>query len=306
MSMLSGSSARVAFVIALGALVVGVASLQGMVRALKATLIKIPIEAKYKLPSIPEELPSWKRIGADEQMSEEMVTELGTENYISRAYMEKNPPEGQSPILLSLHMTYYTGMVDTVPHIPDQCLVAAGWSIAGSTGVRPLNLDQEIGEWRLERDVAGRVFSARLGPDSKVPNTRINLPRDADKLSIRVNPYTEPKSNKSLFAGYYFIANGGHCDNAEDVRLLAFQLQDTYAYYLKVQISTSSVETEEEYVAACRKLLSELLPEIMLCAPDWVELQRGLSTATGSQAGEKGKTNHAPDSNGAGVKPSSK
>lgn len=277
----------IAFVVALGALVIGAGSLQGMVRMLKATLIKFPIEAKYKLPSIPEELPSWEQIGQDEMMSEEMVQELGTSNYISRAYVQKNPAPGKDPILLSVHMAYYTGMVDTVPHVPDRCMVAAGWSITGTTSVLPLHLNPDVGSWILEPDVPGRVFSARLGPNSKLPNTRIYLPRHADELAIRVNPFRDPKNNRSLFAGYFFIANGGHCANANEVRELAFRLQDTYAYYLKVQISTSSVGTEEEYVAACRDLLNELLPEIMLCVPDWVELQRSLAARAAASGGSK-------------------
>jgi hypothetical protein len=131
------------------------------------------------------------------------------------------------------------------------------------------------------------VYSARLSPDSKRPNTRINLPRNADKLAIRVNAYSEPKSGQKLYAGYFFIANGGHCADANDVRLLAFRLQDTYAYYLKVQISTPSVENEREYAEASRKLLNELLPELMLCAPDWEELQR--STVAPGSAGTNDK-----------------
>jgi hypothetical protein len=101
-------------------------------------------------------------------------------------------------------------------------------------------------------------------------------------MAIRVNPYIQPGSDRRMFAGYFFIANGGHCANAEEVRLLAFSLQDTYAYYLKVQVSTISVSTAEEYTAACRSLLGELLPEIMLCTPDWPELRAQAKTGVGA------------------------
>lgn len=282
---------RLAFAAALGALVIGALSLHGVVTALGATIRKIPIEAKYKLPSIPEVLPSWKSLGDDQQMTEEMVEELGTKNYISRTYIETNPPEGRQPLVLSLHCAYYTGMIDTVPHVADRCLVGAGWSIVGGAKILPLNLDREAGQWRLVEEASTpeqRVYSARLGPDSKVPNTRINLPRNADELAIRVNAYAAPRSSTRMFAGYFFIANGGHCADANDVRLLAFRLQDTYAYYLKVQISTTSVQTEEEYAAACGKLLGELLPEIMLCVPDWVELRRSIAAGRDGAGRAKG------------------
>lgn len=277
---MSGDRARIiAFAVALTTLVAGAGTLQAVVRALGATLIKKPIEAKYKVQSVPAALPSWQRIGSDEQMSQEMVEELGTENYLSRKYIERNPPAGREPRVLDLHLAYYTGMIDTVPHVPERCMVGAGWSIAGSTQWISLHLDQDKGQWLLERDLSDlsrdkRIFSARLGPDSRVPNTRVNLPVNADQLTIRVNPYIHAKSNQRLYAGYFFIANGGHCPNAEDVRLLAFKLEDKYAFYLKVQISTASVTTDEQYAEACSSLLSELLPEIMLCVPDWPELER--------------------------------
>jgi hypothetical protein len=155
--------------------------------------------------------------------------------------------------------------------------VGGGWSIAGDTQVLPLNLDREAGVWRLEEvpQESGKVYSARLGPLSRQPGVRVHLPRDADKIQIRVNPYTHPKQSEKLFAGYFFIANGGHCHRAEDVRLLAFRLTDDYAYYLKVQFSSTTVKDEQEFALLTSSLLSELLPDIMLCVPDWVDVLKG-------------------------------
>ena len=154
-----------------------------------------------------------------------------------------------------------------------RCLVGGGWSIAGATRVLPLNLDQEATVWQVARvpEETGNMWTARL------PSTgsRVHLPRDADKIAMRVNPYTHPKQKEKLYAGYFFIANGGHCDRAEDVRLLAFRLTDSYAYYLKVQVSSQTVQSEEEFARMSGSLVGELLPDIMRCVPDWVEVLRG-------------------------------
>jgi hypothetical protein len=272
-----GTSHKIAFTIALLLMFGAAAGFRIAAASLKLYLIKLPIEVELKLPSVPTETASWKQVGVDEAMSDEMVQELGTTNYVSRTYLEKHPPAEGDPVAIELHMAYYTGMVDTVPHIPDRCLVGGGWSIAGSTSVMPLSLDQDVSVWRLE-DVpgeTGRVFSARLGPTSRAPGVRVRLPRDADKIEFRVNPYNHPGQNRRLYAGYFFIANGGHCQRAEDVRLLAFRLTDSYAYYLKVQFSSASVKDEQEFARACASLLGELLPDIMLCVPDWVDVLRG-------------------------------
>jgi hypothetical protein len=63
--------------------------------------------------------------------------------------------------------------------------------------------------------------------------------------------------------------------SAEGVRLLAFDLTDTYSYYLKVQFTSGAVSSAEELAAHAGEFLSEMLPEIMLRVPDWVEVREG-------------------------------
>ncbi len=62
---------------------------------------------------------------------------------------------------------------------------------------------------------------------------------------------------------------------AEEVRFLAFDLRNDYAFYLKVQFNSQSVSSYDEFAAVSSSLLSELLPDLMLCVPDWVEVQNG-------------------------------
>lgn len=279
----TGTSRRrggtLAFAASLAVIVASAAGLKFAVAQLGLYIRKTPIEVDRKVSSIPTETQNWKQIGADEVMSTEMVEELGTKNYVSRRFIRKDTASGKSDdaMVLDLHLAYYTGMVDTVPHIPDRCLVGGGWSIAGDTRVVPLNLDQEASVWTPEKvpEESGVIYSARMGPMSSQPGLRVRLPRDADQIAIRFNPYTHPKEGRKLFAGYFFIANGGHCHRAEDVRLLAFRLTDSYAYYLKVQVSTHTADNETEFTSAASSLVGELLPDIMRCVPDWVDVLRG-------------------------------
>jgi len=58
--------------------------------------------------------------------------------------------------------------------------------------------------------------------------------------------------------------------------MLAFDLSDDYAYYLKVQVTSQAVHSAEELGEVSSSLLNDLIGDIMYCLPDWVEVDRGL------------------------------
>ncbi|MGQ0628323.1 MAG: exosortase/archaeosortase family protein [Phycisphaerales bacterium] len=251
--------------------------------AMGVYLRKLPIYAPggRAVSAVAPESASWIRIGKDAQESAEMLEELGTTNYLSRTYLRKDAPKDK-PRAVDLHLAYYTGMIDTIPHIPERCMVGAGWQIVGATRAVPLTLDRT--NWRpapaapgtslpdapLEFALTDRSFSD-LGDA-----VRVRLPRMPGGVGIRVTEFTNPRTGTRLFAGYLFIANGTTTDSAESVRLLAFDLRDDYAYYLKVQFSSQTARTAEDLAADAGSLLSELIPEIMRCVPDWGDVESGL------------------------------
>ena len=78
-----------------------------------------------------------------------------------------------------------------------------------------------------------------------------------------------------IYAGYFFIANGQTTPNPEGVRAFAFNLKTKYAYFAKIQFTMPAPEqmTREEFAEAVADLAAELLPELMLCLPDWSEIE---------------------------------
>jgi len=56
---------------------------------------------------------------------------------------------------------------------------------------------------------------------------------------------------------------------------MAFDKSAKYAYYMKVQVSSVDVTSEEELASGSAELLNELLPELMRCVPDWLKVERG-------------------------------
>ena len=102
----------------LATLAVGGLGLRIGMQALDVYLKKDPVPLRTDLGAIPTVLGHWQRIGEDQQMDAAMVESLGTEKYLTRSYaIDGDPAKG----IISLHLAYYTGMIDTVPHIPERC-----------------------------------------------------------------------------------------------------------------------------------------------------------------------------------------
>lgn len=275
-----------------GALVVLLASAVGMGAAIRMGgihLRKIPIHAPgdRQLSAIPAETPGWTRLGVDVTESAEVLEVLKTENYVTRSYLKRGTGEGDTPpMVLEFHAAYYTGMIDTVPHVPERCFVGGGLQqtrasrvvdvpMAGTSWARDVTVPEEFA------GRSGKIYTVRLSNNSAYsdsPGLRVRLPREVgpeSPLRMRVSEYTLPGGRK-YYAGYFFIANGGTVPNANDVRTLAFNLTDDYAYYLKVQVNSGTVNSVEELVEEASGLLDELIGEIMRCVPDWIEVESGL------------------------------
>ncbi|MAO23165.1 MAG: hypothetical protein CMJ35_04210 [Phycisphaerae bacterium] len=250
-------------------------------------LSKTPIypENNRQVASIPTQTPSWRQLGSDQIMGAEIVETLGTENYVSRHYLRTSESDSENPIIIDLHAAYYTGMIDTVPHVPERCFVGGGLQQSESSRVIPLPMDTS--SWRIDQSVPeslggnqGAIYSVRLSNDptmTDAPGKRVRLPRDIGPESpfeFRASEFINPGKG-NVYAGYFFIANGGTKANANDVRQLAFNLEDDYAYYLKVQVSGNDFESFDEFARYSGELVGELIGEIMRCVPDWVEVQQG-------------------------------
>lgn len=228
------------------------------------------------IQGLPVKTLSWERQGADAVSTKEALEELGTTNQVSRWYVLRHVPEGQKPIAIELHAAYYTGMIDTVPHVPERCMVGAGWELKRTwSDVRvPLKMER----WRPKKDapgeLSGKVMEAPILNYVGATVRWIPMPIGADDLHIRVSEFGGP-GGQTLFSGYFFIANGGLSTTAEGVRQLAFNLTDDYAYYMKVQFNSARASSPEELAAQAGMLLDELLPDLMRCVPDWTRVVSG-------------------------------
>lgn len=260
-------------------------------------LRKLPImpEGGLAVHTLPRQLGDWEATGADVRPSKEAIDALGTENFLTRTYLlpaetpewrrlrtEFPAREGQEkfPIAVSVHLAYYTGMVDTVPHVPERCFVGAGIQINGEAVNQPIPLDRSrlIEDTSVPEDVlssmlpdGGAIYMAR-------PSTRgamVRYPPNLYELAMRVTPFYDGMQELDLIAGYFFLANGEIVPNANQVRLKAFELEDDYAYYLKVQFTMRGVRDAEELAAVAGSLLDSMFADLMRRTPDWVDVRAG-------------------------------
>lgn len=277
MSKLRNASMRPAYLIPLVLMLCAAVGMGMAIKAYGYHLKKKPIYAPggRLVSSLPSETLHWIRNGSDRTESAETIEALGTQNYLSRRYVRKDSIGSKKIISIEIHVAYYTGMIDTVPHVPERCFVAGGMLQVRDAVIAPMKLDQS--RWSPDKDVqgdmAGRIWHANLVNQYGANAGRVHLPRDPENIKLRVSEFTV--DGTKLLAGYFFIANGGTTPEAENVRLLAFNLEDEYAYFCKVQFTSSSVDTAEELNEQASSLLSDLLPDLMQCVPDWVSVQAG-------------------------------
>ena len=273
-------SALVAYVAATVVMLLGAAGFRLAVERLNVFVVKKPVPLRGSLATIPPTLGRWERVGEDGQFSGALIEELGTSHYLDRTYaIDGDPEKGMA----SLHVAYYTGAIDDVPHIPERCWDAAGMRMTRPPEIVALEIDD--GDWQVDPGLVNRAAGEPYrGIAVRHPVTGLE-----ETVYMPIGPFemtvTEfsPSDNdrRRQTGGYFFVANGRTTPSAFGVRSLAFSLTDEFAYYCKVQVTTSGRTSDdeelEEYRAVASELVEELLPHLMKRLPRWPDYERNES-----------------------------
>ncbi len=206
----------------------------------------------------------WQFMGEDPPLDEATVKELGTTNYFTRRYWKRD--EGlDGSWQVGLHVAYYSGGIDTVPHVASRCFSASGAKSVGEQ-VKTLVID-----------------NASFAPSKAYPGgyegltrsgKRVYLPR----LKIPVTVYTYRPTVVSADdenVVYFFVSNGRFLETPNKVRASGFDPRDTYAFYSKIEVRLMHVSDPNEAVRRAGIFLSSMLPELMACLPDWNDVRGG-------------------------------
>jgi hypothetical protein len=277
-------AAFVALLIVFG---VGVATIPIVIAQLEIYLRKESVPLAADLSTIPVPLGAWTRARnaegepvKDAVFGAEMLEGLGTDKYLDRRYQS----DGEQ---LIVHVAYYTGMIDDVPHVPERCWDAAGLPQSMVATVFDLAVDYPAAttEGSPINGATGKPYQRIDSIDAVGNQVPIHLPVGDAEGVVRMtvtefeNLRGDPASRQ--VGGYFFIANGRIAPSARDVRFMAFDPSEKYAYYCKVQLSYSGrIRTGESddavvqrFIEAAEDLLPRLIPEVMKCLPDWPKVE---------------------------------
>jgi hypothetical protein len=162
----------------------------------------------------------------------EMIDALGTDQYLSWS-LEDTSVEANSPVrYCRLFVTYDTGGENLVPHVPDECLLGAGYQPA----------------------------QAHENRDIVVPK----VPSFGNALPVRVCSFikTAVFNREEVSVVYTFFVNGEYTATRNGVRLLINDPRNKHAFFSKVEASFWAASREQN-VQAAGKLFDRLLPILM-------------------------------------------
>jgi hypothetical protein len=256
--------------------------------------IACPLRVRSLKEGLPSQIGTWVQISNDQSIDSEEEQVLGTSEYVFRDYVNtaskrithaeieaiKNgtPAERAGALaefqrrdpaaVMRVAVTYYTGMVDTVAHVPERCMVADGYEETHHT-----DKDLYLGTYpdSTPRKVALRFlsFGDQTGGAPDASGRGAGVHRVARNV------------------GYLFQCNGGYENDAISVRLRLQNLRERYAYYAKVELMTAApvadsfrgdddeaakINDRNESIAAMKDFLAAGLPVLEKCLPDWKQL----------------------------------
>jgi hypothetical protein len=241
--------------------------MNGSVGYLRLTFQKksVPLRAQLDDPKggVPARFGDWVQVTLDEPLDGEVEAALATKQYIFRYYAntrlvgedavrqlagksgkERLQWAGTTAMrnpeaIVNLAVTYYTGLVDTVPHIPERCVVADGY---------------------LPSHVANHTWDVRtrLSGDGRIPVRFINF---EDQTGMRRVPRS---------VAYFFQVNGGYESDPFEVRRRLQNLAQRYGYFAKVELLTLHPDPARS-ATVMTDFLTAALPEVERCLPDFDE-----------------------------------
>jgi hypothetical protein len=288
--MLADRSSVRGYFLALAVLVIGAIGFRVLVAQANIYLMKERVDLRRPLDSVPTGLGRWQRVGSDSVFSETLIEELGTRSYLDRTYaIDGDPSKG----VMHVHVAYYTGTIDAVPHIPERCWAVGGLELTRNSEGNAIAVDRS--KWEpLEREGVepGRSLSVTVPDPITAEVERVAMPvGDIVATTIEFQDPKQPQDRQ--VGGYFFIANGLSVASSYGVRTAAFNLRDRYAYYCKIQLTNRGRVTEpngslvEPFKRDAAELLTELLPQVMRCLPDWPSFDAQLSAEAAGKGGAK-------------------
>lgn len=248
-----------------GVLLAAATGLAATSHALHLNFVKVPVPLTRPLTQFPADLGPWHLCGGNRAIDADLQQTLGANEYIFRDYVDQRVTgepaidavrqdaaqgaglvreldQSRPGAVVHMALTYYTGRVDAVIHQSERCNLAAGIATAvesrpqtWTVGGRPLNM-------RV-------VHLIRPGEDGNGPS-----------------PETAAEANGAHYVAYCYYVNGRRETEAWRVRGMLMNLFERYAWYAKIEVTTSLSDPAESQ-RVLSDFLKSALPDIEKCLP---------------------------------------
>lgn len=209
--------------------------LQGVAGWLGWTLQKetVPLIATLKHFDLSKLGPRYQPHPSNDRLpppSDDMVDSLGTEEFFQAILTDTSKAPSDPTRTAHLFVTYYTGKPDMVPHVPEECFVAAGYNLVGI-------------------DAADVRVQGVGAPGGTVP--------------VRIARFDKGNAGE-VAAAYFFHVNGSYQTTRDGVRLKLSNPFERYAYYSKIEVNFTGENGRSAdaraTVTALPAILEALLP----------------------------------------------
>ena len=260
-----------AFVICVAVLAIAGTSKEIVIEWTGAHLTKLPLPLKKPLALLDAAtLAPYEVIKKHIITNKDVLEQLGTDEYIQWE-LEDTEADKLSPVrYCSLFITYYTGNLDQVPHVPEECYVGGG--------------NQRMGVEPVMLNVEGLFVGPDISPESETtPETGLDKRIGARYVVFASRGSNIWQASSKYPVLYFFKANGAYASNRTETRaIMGKNLFGKYAYFSKVEWKFYGVGSggrnfpdKSETLVASEKLLSVVLPVVERDHwPDWVEANR--------------------------------
>ena len=250
-------SGTMALGISAGILVTAVVGFQAIANTNNLVMFKAAVPLRLELPHLRRDFGNWQFIDEDRDLSAEELQYLKTNEYIGYHYQDRDWPVNKPGDRVRLHMAYYTGRPDTVPHVAERCITAGG------------GLPVFVG--RVELKLAAKNYQPHAKRAIAVLNTEgVHIPKM--RFPATIFQYRLGEGGPISSVVYFFVANNQFFATPDAVRFRGFNLVDRYSYYCKVEMNMAGISDKKVAVECASRFLSRMMPEIMACLPDWQQV----------------------------------
>lgn len=211
------------------------------------TILKEAVPLQRSLDAFPTEVGPY-RLTLQPRLSPELEHELGTREYAVWKVQDTQAGPTDPWRNPTLSVTYYTGKVDQVPHVPEECLFQGGKQQVGGLKSSPM---------------------------------QVAMPGGTETVAVRTVAFRNQLDSSGIRVFYTIRCNTSFYEERNDVRRRMTDRTEKHLYYSKVEVSyfvPDVTDAGDRIAAEAERLMNAVLPR--LAAEFWPDWRRVEPAAT--------------------------